>query len=249
MKNRMELFANTIEAVRSFVEHTPSRRTWRADTAVPWPAGGGRNIVLKEDLGLELGSPEKESVSCLLWTGNLSGIADGRITLLGPDFPESRGESLPFGKVVLAGVEGFTADNAYDRHKDMDFLRYDLDLKGFMMRAVSQYMREWCRIGNEAILQGFSARILGSALMSLFRERPYVKAVEVIFLTSSTSDVMRLKEITEPAEKIIAAMNKMASEMDFECGSCDYQDVCDEAQGLKGMRDKLMEKSREAVHG
>jgi len=41
----------------------------------------------------------------------------------------------------------------------------------------------------------------------------------------------------------------MASEMDFECGSCDYRDVCEEAEGLKGMRDKLMEKSREALHG
>ena len=76
-----------------------------------------------------------------------------------------------------------------------------------------------------------------------------MKAVEVIFFTSSTDDVRRLKEITVPAEKIIAAMNKMASEMDFECGSCDYQDVCDEADGLKGMRDKLMEKSKEALHG
>ncbi len=76
-----------------------------------------------------------------------------------------------------------------------------------------------------------------------------MKAFEVIFFTSSTDDVHRLKEITAPAEKIIAAMNKMAAEMDFECGSCDYQDVCDEADGLKGMRDKLMEKSKETLHG
>ncbi len=137
-------------------------------------------------MGLELGSPGKESVSCLLWTENLATVADGRITLVGPDFPESAGKSLPFGKVVLVGVEGFTEDNAYDRHKELDFLRYDLDLKGFMMRAVSQYMREWCRISSEALLKGFSARILGSALMALFRKKPYVKAVEVIFLTSST---------------------------------------------------------------
>ena len=116
-----------------------------------WPPGGGRNIVLKEDMGLELGSPEMDSVSCLLWTGDHSRITDGRITLVGPDFPECMGKSLAFGKVVLAGVEGFDEDNAYDRHKDMDFLRYELDLKGFMMRAVSQYMREWCRISRDAL--------------------------------------------------------------------------------------------------
>lgn len=245
----MELFTNTIEALRAFTDTAERKRTWLENPHDHWPTGGGRNIVLKEDMGLELGSPEKESVSCLLWTENLSGIADGRITLIGPDFPESEGKSLAFGKVVLVGVEGFTEDNAYDRHKELDFLRYDLDLKGFMMRAVSQYMREWCRIGKEAILQGFSARVLGSALMTLFKDKPYVKAVEVIFFTSGTDDVTRLREITAPAEKIIAAMNKMASEMDFECGSCDYQDVCDEAEGLKRMRDKLMENSREVLHG
>lgn len=245
----MELFTGTIESLRAFVDTAPQKTTWSENPSGRWPTGGGRNIVLKEDMALELGSPEKESVSCLLWTENLPGIADGRITLIGPDFPESEGKSLPFGKVVLVGVEGFTEDNAYDRHKELDFLRYDLDLKGFMMRAVSQYMREWCRISREALVQGFSATVLGSALMALFKDRPYVKAVEVIFFTSSTSDVSRLREITAPAEQIIAAMNKMASEMDFECGSCDYQDVCDEAEGLKRMRDKLMEKSREALHG
>jgi len=245
----MELFTNTIESVRTFVDTKSSCRTWIEAPNYGWPSGKGRNIVLKDDMGLELGNPEKDSVSCLLWTGDLSRITDGRITLVGPDFPECTGKSLPFGKVVLAGVEGFDEDNAYDRHKDMDFLRYELDLKGFMMRAVSQYMREWCRISRDALSRGFSARTLGSSLIRLFRDRPYVKAVEVIYFTSSTDDVTRLKEITVPAEKVIAAMNKMASEMDFECGSCDYQDVCDEADGLKGMRDKLMEKSKETLHG
>jgi CO dehydrogenase/acetyl-CoA synthase beta subunit len=245
----MELFTNTIESVRAFVMDLSNKRSWPADDTRMWPGGHGRNIVLKEDMALELGCPEMESVSCLLWTENLSAVTDGRITLIGPDFQESVGKSLPFGKVVLLGVEGFTEDNAYDRHKELDFLRYDLDLKGFMMRAVSQYMREWCRISRESLSQGFSAPVLGSSLMTLFKGMPYVKTFEVIFFTSSTDDVRRLKEITAPAEKIIAAMNKMAAEMDFECGSCDYQDVCDEADGLKGMRDKLMEKSKETMHG
>jgi len=245
----VELFSDTISAVRGFVSETSGRRAWTADNGLSWPKGGARNIVLKEDLGLELGSPQMESVSCLLWTHDISAIKDGTITLLGPDFPESMGQNLPFGKVVLAGVEGFTQDNAYDLHKDLDFLRYSIDMEGFMMRSVSQYLREWCRISAEAIRRGFSARILGSALIGLFRERPFVKSVEVIYVTSSPADVVRLREITAPAERIIAAMNKMAQEMDFECSSCDYRDVCDEADGLKGMRERLMDKSREALHG
>ncbi len=245
----MELFTDTISGVRTLLAQTPGRRSWPAAGASAWPAGGGRNIVMKEDMGLELGSPQMESLSCLLWTHDQAAIEDGRITLVGPDFPESQGMSLPFGKVVLAAVDGFTEDNAYDQHKDLDFLRYSIDLKGFMMRSVSQYMREWCRVSTVAIRDGFSVRTLGSELIRLFHTKPFVKAVEVIYLTSSPDDVVRLREITSPAERIIGAMNKMAAEMDFECSSCDYQDVCDEADGLKGMRDKLMEKSKETLHG
>ncbi|MCX5851602.1 MAG: hypothetical protein NT072_06055 [Deltaproteobacteria bacterium] len=245
----MELFTGTIEAFRTFVEGTSPGRSWGEGPHRAWPKGGGRNIVLKEDMGLELGAPEKESLSCLLWTENLSSVADGAITLVGPDFPESAGKSLPFGKVVLVGVEGFTEDNAYDRHRKMDLVRYSLDLRGFMIRAVSQYMKEWCRVSTEALREGFSARVLGSALIGLFREEPFVKAVEVIFFTSSTSDVVRLREITAPAEKIISAMNKMAEEMDFDCERCDYQAVCDDASQLKSMRDSLMKKAQETGNG
>jgi CO dehydrogenase/acetyl-CoA synthase beta subunit len=245
----MELFKETIAQVRDFVARTGPRRPWDVDITNVWPKGGGRNIVLKEDLGLELGSPEMDSVSCLLWTHDLPLVEDGRITLIGDDFPDKTGSSLPFGKVVIAGVEGFSEDNAYDRHKEMDFLRYNLDLKGFMLRAVSQFMREWCRISKEALRANFNAQVLGSALIGLFRTQPFVKTVEIIYCTSSTADVSRLKEITSPAEKIIAAMNKMAGEMDFECETCDYQAVCDDATQLKSMRDSLMKKSKEAGHG
>ncbi len=246
MTDIVELFTDAISSVRTFITQLSGKRSWTAEKKSSWPEGGGRNIVMKEDLGLELGSPQMESLSCLLWTHDLASIENGRITLIGPDFPESMGKSIPFGKVVLAGVEGFTQDNAYDLHKDLDFLRYSINLRGFMMRSVSQYMREWCRISHDAIQEGFSARTLGSALISLFLEKPFVKAVEVIYVTSSPEDVVRLREITSGAEKVIAAMNKMAAEMDFECESCDYQEVCDDASQLKAMRDRLMKKSQEA---
>ena len=246
MIETVELFTDTISSVRDFITQISGKRSWIAEDKPLWPEGGGHNIVLKEDLGVELGNPQMESLSCLLWTHDLASIENGRITLMGPDFPESTGRSLPFGKVVLAGVEGFTQDNAYDLHKDLDFLRYSINLKGFMMRSVSQYMREWCRISRVAIGEGFSARTLGSALISLFLEKPFVRAVEVIYITSSPEDVIRLREITSGAEKVIAAMNKMAAEMDYECENCDYQEVCDDAFQLKAMRDRLMKKSQEA---
>ena len=245
----MELFEPIIESVKRFVEDHDRKKAWTAREEITWPEGGNRNIVLREDMGLELGSPETQSLSCILWTENLDLVQDGLITLVGPDLSQSYGKSLPFAKIVLVGVSGFTEENTYERYRDMELIRYQLDLKGFMLRAVSQYMREWCRISSEAVIKGFSAQVLGSVLMRLFRDKSYVQAFEVIFLTSGTDDVNTLKEITEPSRKIIAAMNKMAEEFAFDCSSCEYQDVCNEADALKGMRDTLRNKSREVGHG
>ncbi len=244
----MELFTDIIRRVRDFVEAMPEKRCWSGPPLPSWPAGGRRGIVMKEDLGIELGSPDVESVSSLLWTGDPRQVADGRITLIGPDFTETRKRALPFGKVVLAGVEGFTEENTYERHRDMDLLRYDLDLKGFMIRAVPQYQKEWCRVSAEAIRSGFSARDLASSVMHLFGDRDYVRSIEVVVVTSSPADVRALRDIVGPAARIVAAMDKMAVEIDADCESCEYQDVCSDADQLKAMRRSMQHKNREAMH-
>ena len=245
----MELFEDTIRSLRVLLDRFPHKRAWTENPLPSWSQGGQRGIVMKEDLGLELGSPDKESVACLIWTEDLTKIADGRLTLVGPDFPESIDKSLPFGKVVLVGVEGFTEENAYPRQRAMDLIRFDLDLKGFMIRAVSQYMKEWCRISRKALMEGFSSLILASSLMGLIRKEPYVRSVEVVFITSSTSDVLQLKELVDPACKIIAAMNKMASDMDLDCNDCEYQDVCADSTELKRMHNRLKENTARGAHG
>lgn len=241
----MELFEDIIRQVRQFVDARPQRLCRAGDVQVRWPSGGRRGIVMKEDLGLELGSPDKESVSSLLWTGDLSLIEDGTITLVGPDFSETGERSLPFGKVVLAGVEGFTEDNTHDRYRDLDLLRYDLDLKGFMIRAVSQYQKEWCRISAEAIRSGFSASILASSVMNLFHTKGYVRSIEVIVVTSSPEDVRALRDVVAPAGRIVAAMDKMAAEMTADCEDCEYQDVCADAEQLKAVRRSMQRRNRE----
>lgn len=242
----MELFERSLVDIGAFLAGKPSR-VWETKAALSWPAGGSRNIVLAEDMAVELGSPSMESLACMLWTGDVKSIKDGRITLIGPDI-QAAAKELPFGKIVLLGVTGFDEDNTYDRYRELEEIRYGLDLKGYMLRAVSQYMREWGRISNEALHNGFSFEILGSQLIDAYRKMPYVSSAECIFVTSSTKDVMTLQAITKDVGRLIGAMNKMAAEMDYDCQDCEYQDVCDEAVELKEMRERIKQK-REAGHG
>jgi CO dehydrogenase/acetyl-CoA synthase beta subunit len=238
----MELIDRTIRDLRSFIADLPGRSIMMP--SVPWPRGGLRNIVLGDDVGLELGNPRDESVACILWSNDIDAVKNGTLTLVGPDFPESAGKSLPFGKVVLVGVDGFNEDNIYERCMELDGLRFDIDHQGFMLKAASQYQREWCRISRQALDAGYFSGHLAAALMQRLGAVPYVHGVEFIFVTLSSQVVWELREIVNPAMRMIAAMDKMASEMDLDCEKCEYEDVCDEADVLREMRDRIKERAQ-----
>jgi len=190
-------------------------------------------------VGLELGNPQKASVASSIWTDDSDTIDDDSITLIGPDIGESQENSLPFGKIVLVEVEGFSEENTYHRYLEIEGVRHDLDLKGYMIRAVSRSQKEWCRISKEALERGFSFNILGAASIEKLKERPYIRKAELIYVTSCTEDVKSIQAIVNPAIRVISAMNKMVNEMDLDCTTCEYSDVCNEIQMLMDMRMKL----------
>lgn len=238
----MELFERTFSDILNYTGQKKGH-SWSVDeSAGKWPGGGGRNVVLSDETAVELGNPQMASASVLLWAENPGHVRDGKITLIGPDLQASQGKSLPFGKVVLVGVKGFNEENTYERYKEMEAVRYSLDLRGYMMRAVSQYQREWSRVSFEALQNGFSFAVLGCALRSEYLKKDYVRSVEIIFVTSNSEDVHALREITKNVSRTINAMDKMLSEIDSDCDECEYNDVCDEVGVLKNMRKRRDEK-------
>ncbi len=205
----------------------------------------GGNLVLASSTAVELGNPRNESVSFMVWSQKKELINDGVVHLIGSDIPQSRGKSLPFAKVVMLAVEGMDEENCYERHRKLELARYDLELEGYMLRAVSQYLREWSRVSVEAFEKGFSFSILAGELSRLYRAFDFVRAVEFIIVTSDSSDVRSLYHVGEKVEKRIAAMNRMAVEMNFDCSSCEYTDVCTEVEGLRIFREHQSEAHNE----
>lgn len=212
-----------------------------------WPAGGKNSIVMKQDTAVELGNPREGSVSFVLWVENADLVHDGTITVLGRDLPEQRGRSLPFGKVVIAGVHGFDKDNSYDRYREMELLRYDVDLKGYMVKGVLQNHREWSRVSRGAVDAGFSLRVLGNALIGKMKSRPYVESAEVIFAVPGREDLQELRSVLQGAIRIVAAMDRMAGGLAYFCNTCEYKDVCDEVGELKNIHSAMAEKSGEGA--
>lgn len=209
---------------------------------ITWPWEKNRNLVLGQDTAVELGNPEDVSTSFLIWVTDPALLKNGRICLVGPDLPQLAGQRVPFGRIIIAGGSDFDADNSYERYREMELLRYDIRLKGYMMRGISQYQREWSRVSLDAVAGGLSFRHLGGALMDKFLQLGYVRAVETIFITSGRKDVMEAKAIADQVLMLINAMNKMTEEMSFECDTCDYNNVCGDVAELRSMRKSLASK-------
>ncbi len=207
-----------------------------------WPSEKNRNLVLGQDTAVELGSPRDASTAFLLWVNDPEWLKNGRISVVGPDLPALSGKPVSFGKIVIAGGWDFDADNSYDRYREMELLRYDVHLKGYMMRGVSQYQREWSRVSHEALNNGFSFRHLGSALLDQYLAVEYVKTAEIIFITADQATVLEAKAIADEVFTLISAMNKMAEELSFNCNTCDYREVCGDVAELRSMRSKLQKK-------
>ena len=246
----MELFSKHHDEITAFLERKRGEGNvseFFHQGGSHWPESKNRNLVLGQDTAVELGNPKDASTSFLIWNNDSRKVKNQRITVVGPDLPQLDGNQAAFGKIVIVGGEGFDQDNSYERYRALEQVRYDIHLKGYMMRGASQYQREWSRVSKEAVQNGFSFRILGDALIEKYLELDFIRSVEVIFITAGREDVLEMKTGSDQVMRIIGAMNKMAEEMSFDCDTCEYTDVCSDVAELRSMRES--HGKREAANG
>lgn len=204
--------------------------------------GASQGIILRGDTFLEIGNPEAGSAAFLLWTDHPALVSDGRITLIGPDIPESPGASLPFGQVLIVGGSGLGPKD----HQTLEHAQFVADrIEGYMIRSVPQVI--WSRVRKEAAAKGFRFETLGRALMSIFKtDVPGVEAMEVLFVTTSRDDLEPLSATGAQVNKIFKSILKdewkskgfdiYVCSSGYDCQSCPDQPVCDDIREVIKVR-------------
>ncbi len=217
----------------SFVNYQCSGTAEEIIESLPFKVGKNANerIILRSDTFLELGSPIHGSCSLFLWTENTSKIVDGKITLIGPDIPDSEGDSLPLGQIFLVGGKKFPElEHNMLTHNS----RVSNDIEGFMLKSSTKY-ESWGRVSKDAASKGFSFEILGKAMMAHYKSKvPETEAIEIIFITTSKEDVKQLDTIASKASEISREIVKEAwkakgydLDCDYDCSSCGDSNVCE----------------------
>ena len=202
-------------------------------------AGAHPGVILRGDTYAELGNPEAGSAAITLFTDDISLIRDGKITLLGPDIPESAGASLPFGQIILIGGKNLQPSD----HDQLQAAGIVSDyIEGYMVRSMSGCI--WSRVSKAAAAKGFDFTTLGQALMALFRQNcPDIEALEIVFVTVNAAAVRELGGIAAQIQKITREMVKenwaiKGYDIDCanDCSSCGDKIVCDDIREVLKIR-------------
>lgn len=183
------------------------------------------NIILKEDMAVELGRPDRSSFQTVLVVRQSDELRDGRITLIGPDILESADRSLPFGQVLAVAGEGLQDLPL----RDLERKQYVSDrIPGYMIRSGAR--RIWARVSREALEKGFSFEILGRNMMAHYRQSfPLIETMEILFVTSSDRHVDALRALFDDKVKVLQNRVKKiyGCTNDIDCEDCPNKPVCD----------------------
>lgn len=227
----MELFDSYIKNIENLLDGMTSKR-FPFDKANVWPTSARGELILVRDSAYELGGGDKNSVGLSVVAENLN--VENETLLFGPDISEIKVD-CDFAKIVLLKIKDFSADEQqlFNVVKELEYVKYKVNVKGFMARASAMNHREQIRVGKEAVKNGLSFEKIGNTLIESYLKYPNVAAAKIIFVTDSR---LNFDELTAQAEKVSAltkALNHILDNVLVDCKNCNLKPICDEVEGMR----------------
>ena len=229
----MELFDGIIKET---TENTAAliSKTWDFDAADTWECSERSELIMQRDQAFELGGSGTSSANftCVTTTQDL--VLKDEVVLCGRDLPELSGD-VSFARIVFLAVKDIgDEDAAHAAIQQMEFVRYHVHPKGYMVRVSAESNQERVRVSKDALSRGLSFRQIGNTYIKAYKENENVLAVRIIFLTDQ--DI--IKELNGKANSVFDITNALShilDGIDLDCEHCDLKAVCDEVEGMREM--------------
>ena len=236
-EGNMDLYNSIIEKVNKELGSVEPKRYEYSESRC-WEDVGSHQLIMMKESAYELGGDNKPAV-------NLSCVSSGdyadkdEVLVYGKDLGEIKG-SVPFARIVLLNVGELKGEGEEDTEplfraiQNIDFVKYHVFPKGYMIRTSSDSYREQVRVSQEAVRNGISFEKVGNAYIREYKKNPDIKAVKVIFVTAEDADYKGLREDAVKTADITKALSKILEGMEAtDCHSCSLRTICDEVEGLK----------------
>ena len=161
MKLYDNIISETIEALGGFDSARVKRYPYEGSL---WKDNGSSEFIMQRDAGAELGSEGKPSVNYTLVT--TSGIVtEDETYVYGSDIPNIKA-GCAFARIVILETSDLEEDKDTERAfasiRNLEFVRYHVFPKGYMVRVSASSNQEQIRISKEALAGGISFAKVGS---------------------------------------------------------------------------------------
>ena len=229
----MKLYDNLIDGTMEELASGQCRKI-SFDGNKAWNCLENSEFIMQRDAGLELGGAGKPSVNytCVTTSGK---IAEDEILVYGKDINEIKGDTA-FARIVILETEDLGEDEdqekAFQAIRNLEFVRYHVFPKGYMVRVSSQSNQEQVRISNEALKGGINFARVGAAYIKKYKEVSQVKKVRVIFVTE-TDLVDKLRPNADKVDAITRTLTHILDGLPTDCGHCNMKPVCDVVDGMR----------------
>lgn len=193
--------------------------------------GSNPGIILRGETFVEVGNPIAGSVGLTMWTDDPALVTDGRVTLVGPDIPESESESLAFAQVLVVGGETLSAA---DQGVLQQCQHVGDEVEGYMLRSTADSV--WGRVSRDAAAAGFDFETLGRAYLHLLKAAlPRASVAEVLFVTAGKAEAKSFNGLAERSratgtEMVTEVWREQGYDVDcsLDCSVCESKPVCDD---------------------
>ena len=230
----MRLYNNLINEIKDSLSNSNALTTGK-----PLNVSNKNSVILLSDTEFELGGNNKPCVSSLAVSSDIS--FSNSVHLLGNDLNKIKTNS-PFGKFVFLQIEDFENEqDTFNKIKELESLRYHLNVEGFMTRASALNMREQIRVSKKAIKSGVTFSDYGQTLLNEYLKFSYVKSAEIYFVTGF-DNFEKLNAVAKKISQTTSALNHIFDNVMFDCSSCNLKEICDEVDGLKELHLKTVKK-------
>lgn len=232
----MELYNSIIEKIDGHLgSSTPKKYAYNPDKT--WEDVGGNQLIMMKESAYELGGDNKPAVNYACVSSD-DYVTEDEVWVYGKDLTEIHG-SVPFARIVLVKVASLKGEGEEDTEplfraiQDIDFVKYHVYPKGYMIRSSSDSFREQVRVSKEAVRKGISFERVGNSYIKEYKKNPNVLAVRVIFMTVDDADYAEMKKDAKKVRDITKTLSKILEGMATDCHSCSLKEICDEVEGLK----------------
>lgn len=232
----MELYNSIIEKIDGMLgSSSPKHYDYNPNRC--WEDVGGNQLVMMREAAYELGGDSKPAVNYACVTSG-DYVDKDEILVYGKDLSEIYG-SVPFARVAVIKTRDLVGEGEEDTEplfraiQDIDFVKYHVYPKGYMIRSSSDSFREQVRVSKEAARRGINFEQVGNSYITQYKKNPDVIAVKMIFLTADDADYAGLRSDAKKTRDITMTLSKILEGMATDCHSCNLREICDEVEGLK----------------